>query len=58
VPPHVLDRVRDDFKGRLADLNNAVDDDDTPNDGTQAARSDWDAYRRLRVAVIRRKRER
>ena len=45
VPPHVLDRVRDDFEGRLADLDNAVDDDDSPPDGSPAARSDWDAYR-------------
>jgi NhaP-type Na+/H+ or K+/H+ antiporter len=58
VPAHVLDRVRDDFEGRLADLDNAIDDDsDSPPEGTPAARSDWDAYRQLRAALIPPKRQ-
>jgi Na+/H+ antiporter len=58
VPAHVLERVRDDFEGRLVDLNNTMDDDlDSPPDDTPSTRSDWDAYRQLRVALIPPKRQ-
>jgi len=56
VPPHVLDRVRDDFEARLVDLDAEIDDDESPPDGAPATRSDWDAYRQLRAAVIPTKR--
>ena len=57
VPAHVADRVRDDFEQKLADLEAAADEDaDDPPDGTAAVRSDWQAYRVLKAALIADKR--
>lgn len=59
VPPHVADRVRDDFETRLGDLDGVGEDDEDepPPDGTVAGRSDWQAYRQLRAALIPEKRQ-
>ena len=58
APPHVVDRVRDDLDARLVDLDADLDDDlDSPPDGAAASRSDWDAYRQLRAALIPTKRQ-
>jgi CPA1 family monovalent cation:H+ antiporter len=56
VPADVADRVRDDFEEKLADLDAAADEDDPPADGTATVRSDWQAYRELRAALIADKR--
>jgi CPA1 family monovalent cation:H+ antiporter len=58
VPAHVVDRVRDDLDAQLADLDATLDDDlDSPPDGPATSRSDWNAYRQLRAALIPSKRQ-